>query len=307
MLKFFVKNMLFVLLLLITGNRFVSADVRNYQYDGGMPFVQMMLEMMTTMGMLDRVPVNGIYNRHGRSRYLNSPWSRSYLNANRWNNWNDNRWNGNRWNSNSWNDGGWGDNGLGGTSWSDKWGDPTWGVLPPESYALSDWVGEPWEDSSWNSQRQMEQKNNSFSEDDINPSNQSPLARLVQPEQPATPISKELRQKPCVTSFCGLKKPNLNGLWVSETGEMLGIKDNRYLWSDGESRYLTGWIKVQNEHLLASIEEHPQLMRFKYKHSGDYLSTMDANGVIREFVRMSVAQYYDFTQGYGQNFYRGYN
>jgi hypothetical protein len=118
-------------------------------------------------------------------------------------------------------------------------------------------------------------------------------------------------QKPCVTEFCGLKKPDMDGLWVAENGEMLGIKNNRYLWSDSKSRYLTGQLKIQNEYLLANVEGHDKLMRFKYKLAGNHLLTMQDDGTVREFVRMSRSQYQRLTTGgnnpsYGQN-YRGYN
>ena len=44
-----------------------------------------------------------------------------------------------------------------------------------------------------------------------------------------SPLHKKARQKPCVTDFCGLKKPDVNGLWVAQDGEMLGINGDRYL------------------------------------------------------------------------------
>ena len=108
---------------------------------------------------------------------------------------------------------------------------------------------------------------------------------------------REIRQKPCVTEFCGLKKPNLNGLWVAQNGEMLGVNEQKFLWSDGVERYLSGQIKIQNEYLLARVEGREQLMRFKYKLAGDHLLTMQPDGVIREFIRMSPEQYYN--QSYG--------
>ena len=108
---------------------------------------------------------------------------------------------------------------------------------------------------------------------------------------------REIRQKPCITEFCGLKKPDLKGLWVAQNGELLGINNQNFLWSDGTERYLTGEIKVQNEYLLARVEGREQLMRFKYKLAGDRLLTMQPDGLIREFIRMSPEQYYN--QSYG--------
>jgi len=104
------------------------------------------------------------------------------------------------------------------------------------------------------------------------------------------PVNR-IPQKPCVTEFCGLKIPNLDGLWVAQSGEMLGIKNHRYLWSDSKSRYLTGQLKIQNEYLLANVDDHDKLMRFKYKLAGNHLLTMQPDGTVREFVRMSRSQY----------------
>lgn len=92
-------------------------------------------------------------------------------------------------------------------------------------------------------------------------------------------------EKPCVTDFCGLKKPNISGLWVAQDGEMLGIKYDRYLWTDGSTRYLTGEIKLQNEYMLAKVDGYDRVKRFKYKLAGDHLLTMEPGGKIREFIR----------------------
>ena len=130
------------------------------------------------------------------------------------------------------------------------------------------------------------------------PGAQQPRAQQSRTQQPRTQQPRrEIRQKPCITEFCGLKKPNLKGLWVAQNGELLGINNQKFLWSDGTERYLTGEIKIQNEYLLARVEGREQLMRFKYKLAGDHLLTMQPDGVIREFIRMSPEQYYN--QSYG--------
>jgi len=281
------KTVIFALLLMLSSAQVVHADAKLYQYDGKLPFVQMMLNMMVAMGILDRLPSNGRYgmSAHHSSFGPSSPWSMPAM------------------------------NGAG-------WGSPNWGVLPVESYTtnnyspygyapynslqantywssdkLNGWVNEPWETSTWNPK----------AEDPG--TGKSPLAKLTYPEkrsigravdQPRQqyalsnranqkPKTKH-RQKPCITDFCGLKKPNLNGLWVAKNGEMLGIKNNRYLWNDSSSRYLTGYIKIQNEYLLANVDGHNRLMRFKYKLAGNHLLTMQPDGKIREFTRMRTGQ-----------------
>ena len=341
MLKALQKTLIAALLLIVFCSQTVYAQTKVYQYDGKLPFVQMMLSMMVAMGILDRLPSNGAYGGYSSI----SPWSRfssPYTRA----------------------------MALQGLSSSPitntAWGNPGWGVLPVESYTrnyysdygqpgytpywsstdLAGWVDEPWDSSVWNAE--ANEPANGFANQAQNvpaqqpaplvqnfnynvppntpnqvlqaptpppqmrPSRQqrSPLAKLSQPansvnrenrqqnaqrtnqQRKPSPLRKQLKQKPCITEFCGLKKPTLNGLWVAQNGEMLGVKNHRYLWSDSSSRYLTGQLKIQNEYLLANVDGYDdKLMRFKYKLAGNHLLTMQPDGKTREFVRMPVDQY----------------
>ncbi len=213
---------------------------------------------------------------------------------------------------------------------SPVWGSPSWGVLPVESYTpygsrygsrwsaydLSGWVNEPWETSTWNPKAEDESSTQSSQSSvplvqNFNynvpeetrqknhlPHNQSPLRKLAPPDRRSSSkakkhssLRKKNQEKPCITDFCGLKKPDLNGLWVAQDGEMLGINDKRYLWTNGSSRYLTGRIKVQNEYLLTSVDEHDEIIRFKYKLAGNHLLTLRPDGTMLEFVRMPNNRY----------------
>ncbi|VAW51493.1 hypothetical protein MNBD_GAMMA05-2089 [hydrothermal vent metagenome] len=328
------NNLLLVLLLLtVFGGQSVQAQTKVYQYDGKLPFVQMMLNMMVAMGILDRLPSNGAYGGYSST----SPWSRMsnpYSRAMAMQGLSSN------------------------PIASSAWGNPDWGVLPVESYTrnyssnydqpnyssawsstdMDGWVNEPWDSSVWNAEPTKHAQNTPVQQavplvQNFNynvpannsnrvsqtpprqnrPSRQqrSPLAKLAHPAAPVnrdnrqqnvpqpsqqkkpSPLRKQLKQKPCVTEFCGLKKPTLNGLWVAQNGEMLGVKNHRYLWSDSNSRYLTGQLKIQNEYLLANIDGYDnKLMRFKYKLARNHLLTMQPDGKTREFVRMSPDQYY---------------
>ena len=84
----------------------------------------------------------------------------------------------------------------------------------------------------------------------------------------------------------------MNGLWVAQDGEVLGINNGKFLWADASERYLAGYIKIENEYLLASVEGSERLMRFKYKLAGDRLLTMQNDGTIREFIRTSPGELY---------------
>jgi len=409
MLKALSKSLFFALLLTISGTQAVCAEIKQYQYDGKLPFVQMMLNMMVAMGMLDRVPVSGIYgssvypgtswsnlnNPYMRalalrgmypglsSAYLNNPYLLNSATQNLYGGYPNTGYGTNPFLSTPWLQSPWTQSGL--NTASPLWGSPNWGVLPVESYPLnnyslnrqpwgssnwsaddlSGWVNEPWETSSWNpdaentksetheqssavnsplvqiynSSDDVRRQPNSSTDYQARPYgpaeqnrryNSSPLSKLAPqdyrpdprryepvsrpPQRPSNSpsprsshVQPKVYQKPCITDFCGLKKPDLDGFWVAQNGEMLGIKNQKFLWSDGASRYLTGLIKVENEYLLAKVEGHEQIMTFKYKLAGNHLLTLQPDGVIREFIRMTANQYYDQYpydqyQGYGQTF-----
>jgi len=340
MLKPRYNSLLVALFLTAMSSQTVLAQTKVYQYDGKLPFVQMMLNMMVAMGILDRLPANGAYGGYSSS----SPWSRQsnpYSRALAM-------------------------QGLSSNSLADSpWGSPGWGVLPVDSYTrqysnydqpgygqvwsstdVDGWVNEPWDSSVWNEDAKTPVASSSktkstppvqqtvplvqnfnynvpantpnqvsqapISQRSKSQPRQSPLAKLAQPAAPekrvsrqqtrppsnrpnkASPLRKKLKQKPCVTEFCGLKKPSLNGLWVANNGEMLGVKNHRYLWSDSNSRYLTGQLKIQNEYLLANVDGYDnKVMRFKYKLAGNRLLTMQPDGKTREFVRVQANQYYN--------------
>ena len=359
----YVFRSLLLAALLLCGTAGVRAEVRYYQYDGNLPFIQMMLNMMVAMGILDRLPGYGPYGSpygYGGG-YGGSPWSSfggDYANPYQ-------RALALRGLSPYSGYGGYGNNPFLRSPWLTSpwtsplasngiWGNPRWGVLPADSYSpyypyaspyvdpyatsyddlTEGWVNEPWETSPWNpdavaeetqpqnssgmpAQQRPTQNARSQQQPQKNQPQQtyirSPLAKLApaqrrsqqkQRQRSAPPQNRQthkrqgkatyppVKQKPCITDFCGLKKPDINGLWVSRNGEMLGIKNGHFLWSDGTSRYLSGRLKLKTDYLLVSIDEtstgpvsSEQIMQFKYKLAGNRLLTMQPDGVIKEFVR----------------------
>jgi len=391
MLKVLSKSLFFTLLLTLSGSQALHAEVKQYQYDGKLPFVQMMLNMMVAMGMLDRVPVSGLYGSYPysgstlsnlnnpymralalrglspglSSSYLQNPYQLNSATRNLYGGYPNTGYGNNPFLSTPWLQSPWSQQAL--NSASPLWGNPSWGVLPTESYPLNNnywsgtdltgWVNEPWETSSWNpkadstkaenpaqsvpansplvqiynSSNEVQQQRESQPTHPVQQPaptqqnrryNSSPLSKLAPPDYRGGPpmsapyagppqgqshSQTNVYQKPCITDFCGLKKPDLDGFWVAQNGEMLGIKNQQFLWSDGASRYLSGWIKVQNEYLLANVEGHEQTMTFKYKLAGNHLLTLQPDGVMREFTRMTANQYYDQFpydqyQGYQKNY-----
>lgn len=312
MLKVLTKTIITALLLMsLSGQTGHARVVKNYQYDGKLPFVEMMLNMMVVMGVLDRIPANGLYGGYGSS----SPWSSrtgpySSALARRGLSPGSSLYN-NPLLSSPWLRSPWSSTALNNSPYDSPWGNAGWGVIPLDDHSpwsssdLSGWVKEPWETSVWNSKAENSTQNlpsnvNNNVRQNNRQHNQAPPAKLKQAGQPKAkaftrpsngPVNRQpkdkIRQKPCITDFCGLKKPNLNGLWVTQNGEMLGVKNKRFLWSDGNSRYLSGQIIIQNEYLLARVDDSGKLMRYKYKLAGNYLLTLQPDGVVREFKRVN--------------------
>ena len=348
MLKALFKTIIPALLLTVLHSQIASAGTTLYAYNGNMPFVKMMLNMMVAMGIVDKVPAYGAYgwsgntgsaglngynNLYTRYLYSRNPYMRALALRGL-----------SPGNSNSpflkspWLRSPWVQPGY--NTASPVWGSPDWGVLPLERYTpygsrwskhdLNGWVDEPWETSEWNPEAEADSATKSSRSnvplvqnfnynvpEKSKQHNRSPLNKISPPEQfhnqlgrnpsatakKRSPLHKKAKQKPCITDFCGLKKPDLNGLWVAQDCEMLGINDDRYLWTDGTSRYLNGQIKIENEYLLTSVEGHEELMRFKYKLAGNNLLTLRPDGTMREFMRIPTYQYRDsypyYNQGYG--------
>ena len=162
-----------LILILVCGN-YASATTRYYQYNGNVPFIEMMLNMMSVMGIIDKVPVGYMNNMSaGRNGYY------------------------------------------------------------PNSY---------------------------YPRNNYGPQ-----------------------------SFSGLsynRYNTLNGLWATRKGEMLGVKNQRFLWDDGKQRYLTGVLELNNNVLVARIKGTNRRIPYQYILENNELITKDRNGVVKVFRRV---------------------
>ena len=181
----------------------VQAVTKHYTYNGDLPFVEMMLNMMAAMGMIDKVPpyLTGYQNYYANPSF-ESPYSAQY-------------------NLNS--------------------------PLVPQ--------------------------------------------RNVPYSNPSEVISNP--RFSCVTGNCGNNKSvQLNGVWVTRYGEMLGIKNNDFLWSDGRTRYLKGLVKVRENDFSLKVNGNGPIMSYQYQIDNMRLQTRDTNGEVRNFIRMPMNQRY---------------
>jgi len=95
-----------------------------------------------------------------------------------------------------------------------------------------------------------------------------------------------LKPSTCVGGSCLSQRHNsLNGLWINEAGEMLGIRGDQFLWTDGRDRHMSGLMNISEDHVVANVDGSNQQISYDYKVQGNKLLTKDSNGVIRSFRR----------------------
>ena len=203
MFKIFTRVVLFFVLVSTAP---AYAKVKYYQYTGDMPFLEMMLNMMTTMGILEKVPVNYMhdiaYSRQnnyypgmsGIRPGLGFPYNR--LNQ------------------------------------YGAWQRP--GVIGPGV---------------------------------INPGAIHPSSE-------------------CRSILCGNRSEVLNGLWVAKNGEMLGVKNQKFLWNDGAEKYFTGRLRVKNGLMMADLDGLNTRLRYTYTIRNNKLIMRDKKGVITIYKRV---------------------
>lgn len=205
------KNRVFVLLLMLclAAPPADAARPRLYYYDGDLPMIEMMLNMMVAMGMIDKVPQRYLYQRGFRSPYAVPGWN-SML-ANPWAQGMPGLWSG----------------GL------------------PGSYAGSN----PFDRRLWN------------------------------------------RGINCLATPC-VQASALDGVWISASGDMLGIKRNRILWSNGHDAHVSGVFAAAPDYLIVQLDGSSRKLPYEYHLQGNQLQLKDAQGKVRRFYRLPGSNYY---------------
>lgn len=90
----------------------------------------------------------------------------------------------------------------------------------------------------------------------------------------------------CSSGNCERNKLfRLDGVWVTQYGEMLGIKGRQFLWSDGKTRYLTGEFKRRANDFSLKVSKSGYVVSYQYIVDGNHMQTRDINGVVRSFLR----------------------
>ena len=79
----------------------------------------------------------------------------------------------------------------------------------------------------------------------------------------------------------------LEGVWRSDDGEVLAIKNHRFSWDDGDKRRLNGEMHATTRELLARPDDSDKVLRYSYEQVADELVTRDEKGIVRRFKRQS--------------------
>lgn len=81
-------------------------------------------------------------------------------------------------------------------------------------------------------------------------------------------------------------KKALEGVWKNESGESLAIKDNRFDWSDGGERHLSGTMRATRKELVATVDDYNKEIRYYYNIRNNQMTTRDDKGMTRVFHRL---------------------
>ena len=84
----------------------------------------------------------------------------------------------------------------------------------------------------------------------------------------------------------------LNGLWIGNEGEMLGIRGDRFLWYDDRNQYARGHLSKSPTMMKASVDGTNDVISYHYRLSGDELVIMSRDGKMRVFNRMPLLKSY---------------
>jgi hypothetical protein len=265
-----------------------DARVKYYRYSGNLPFVEMMLEMMAAMGIIQRVPGNGLDGVYAGGGYGGlasmlsqrglpysgyspyggySPYSgyspyngySSYSGYSPYSNYSALPYSGY---------GGWPGTGYG-------------SGVPLTINPLSGFPGGLSRYSSWNNPY-----NSAYRPYDALPFDRN-LYRALNYDR------YDHYDDGCYDGVCDgayARYRNIDGLWVANNGELLGLRDGRFLWSDGSNAYTTGIIERTPVLMRAYIDDSDKQVVYRYKLIGNEMLTIDASGTLRIFRHIPVNQ-----------------
>lgn len=88
----------------------------------------------------------------------------------------------------------------------------------------------------------------------------------------------------------GTNNRRLDGLWIGDSGEMLGIRGDNFLWYDGRDRYANGTLRSTPTKLKVTRAGTRRELSMHYRVVGNELYTISRNGKMRTFQRTPLMQ-----------------
>ena len=82
----------------------------------------------------------------------------------------------------------------------------------------------------------------------------------------------------------------LDGLWIGDRGEMLGIRGDNFLWYDGKDRYANGTLRSTPTMLMVTRAGTHRELSMHYRLAGNELRTVGRSGKTRTFQRKQLLQ-----------------
>ena len=82
----------------------------------------------------------------------------------------------------------------------------------------------------------------------------------------------------------------LDGLWIGDRGEMLGIRGDNFLWYDGKDRYANGTLRSTPTMLMVTRAGTRRELSMHYRLAGNELRTVGRSGKTRTFQRKPLMQ-----------------
>lgn len=82
----------------------------------------------------------------------------------------------------------------------------------------------------------------------------------------------------------------LDGIWVGDTGETLGIRGSDFLWHDGKNQYVNGKLSKSPTTIQVMIDGANEVVRYRYKFLRNQLVIMSMDGKVRRFSRKPFLQ-----------------
>jgi len=126
-----------------------------------------------------------------------------------------------------------------------------------------------------------------FQQQQVQPNRPSAAQPLFNGAQPLLQngVNNGWPQPPAQPSF-GAQEHALEGLWQGSGGEMIAIKDSRFLYSDKSSQQFSGYLSIGRDRFQASIPSSKTVANYQYWIKNDKLTVKDEAGRVLYFQRV---------------------